>query len=117
MNSTDCANQAPQLRKPYKDPLVTLGLSVIPGLIGLFGIGHFYVGRPLRGIPFLVIGGIAAIMLIFRESSLLSGIVNSGVAAFLFVFLIFMLIASAADALMLARAYNKEGRASGIALW
>jgi len=111
MNSTDCANQAPQLRKPFKDPLVTLGLSVIPGIIGLFGIGHFYVGRPLRGIPFLVIGGIAAIMLIFRESSLLSGIVNSGVAALLYVFLLFILIASAVDALLLARAYNKEGMA------
>jgi TM2 domain-containing membrane protein YozV len=113
----DCADQAPQLRKPFKDPLVTLGLSVIPGSIGLFGIGHFYVGRPLRGIPFLVIGGIAAFLLIFHRYPLLSGIVNSSVASFLFVFLIIILIASAADALLLARAYNKEGQATGIALW
>lgn len=113
----DCAYQAPQLRKPFKDPLVTLGLSIIPGSIGLFGIGHFYIGRPLRGIPFLVIGGIAAILLIFREAPILSGMVNSSVASFLFVFLIVMLIASAADALLLAREYNKEGQATGIALW
>ncbi len=96
---------------------MTLGLSVIPGLIGLFGIGHFYVGRPLRGIPFLVVGGIAAFLLIFHESPLLSDIVNSSVAAFLFIFLVVMLITSAADALLLARAYNKEGQATGIALW
>jgi TM2 domain-containing membrane protein YozV len=117
MSSTDCADQAPKLRKPFKDPLVTLGLSIIPGLIGLFGIGHFYVGRPLRGISFLVVGGIAAFLLIFHQYPLLSGLVNSVVASFLIVFLIVMLIASVADALLLARAYNREGQATGIALW
>jgi hypothetical protein len=41
----------------------------------------------------------------------------SGVASFHFVPLIVMLIASAVDALQLARGHNKEGQATGTAPW
>ncbi len=64
-----------------------------------------------------MVGGMAAIPFIFREAPNLSGMVNSGVASFHFVPLIVMLIASAVDALLLARGHNKEGQATGTAPW
>ena len=34
----------------------TILLAVLPSLLGLYGIGHFYVGRIVRGIVILSIG-------------------------------------------------------------
>lgn len=95
---------------PHRSLLVTFAMAFIPGCIGLFGLGHFYVGKPYRGIPFLVLGGTLAVWMIFIDS-------DNYTHAFLFVSLSFMVLWSSLDAVLQARQYNTEGQATGIAPW
>ena len=46
-------NTTPSVGKSMSTVLL---LAILPGLVGVWGIGHFYIGRPLRGIAFLVPG-------------------------------------------------------------
>jgi hypothetical protein len=49
-------------RKP--SATVAFWLAVIPGLIGIFGLGHLYLGRIRRGYAFLSITAVLAVMLL-----------------------------------------------------
>lgn len=42
--------------RQYKSVGITTVLSIILGLIGIWGMGHFYIGEKRRGIAFLVTG-------------------------------------------------------------
>lgn len=53
-----------------KDPIVALLLALIPGLFGIWGIGHFYVDAVSRGIVLLVVGISLAIFLLLSLSIL-----------------------------------------------
>lgn len=58
--------------------IVTL-LAVIPGLLGFWGLGHFYAGKILRGTVFLIIG----LCLVFLNASFiaLSGLLSGPLIA------------------------------------
>jgi len=46
--------------------------AVLPSMIGIFGIGHFYLNRPLDGTGFLVGGILASVFGIFQGFNILS---------------------------------------------
>jgi len=56
--------------KELKNPGVAALLSAIFGLVGLWGIGHFYVGKIVRGIGFLIAGLILIGSIAFLSFSL-----------------------------------------------
>ena len=56
--------------KELKNPGFAALLSAIFGLVGLWGFGHFYVGRVLRGIGWLIAGVLLIISLAFLSFSL-----------------------------------------------
>ena len=39
-----------------KNPAITILLAALPGLIGILGMGHLYLGRVKRGVVYLVVG-------------------------------------------------------------
>lgn len=41
---------------PERDPRIALLLALIPGIIGLWGLGHIYMGLTERGLSFLGAG-------------------------------------------------------------
>jgi hypothetical protein len=41
---------------------LAFGLTAIPGLVGIFGLGHFYIGEWRRGYAFLSITAVLAIL-------------------------------------------------------
>ncbi|MBI4312433.1 MAG: zinc ribbon domain-containing protein [Chloroflexi bacterium] len=43
-------------RLPRKDPAVAALLASLPGLFGLLGIGHIYVGQTGKGVAWLIAG-------------------------------------------------------------
>jgi len=47
----------------YKSEGITILLAVIPSLVGIYGLGHFYVGKIAKGILWLISGGL--LLLIF----------------------------------------------------
>lgn len=49
-----------------------IALAMIPGIIGLMGIGHIYIGRIARGIVILIIGIIIFLLAIVRFQYALS---------------------------------------------
>jgi TM2 domain-containing membrane protein YozV len=49
-----------------KDPMIALLLALIPGLFGIWGIGHFYVEEFGKGILLLFLGLILAFIMILN---------------------------------------------------
>ncbi|HUV24550.1 MAG TPA: hypothetical protein VMW26_03880 [Methanomassiliicoccales archaeon] len=49
-----------------KNPMIALLLALIPGLSGIWGIGHFYVGEFGKGILLLFLGIILAFIMILN---------------------------------------------------
>jgi TM2 domain-containing membrane protein YozV len=45
---------AGQLRLPRKSRVLAIMLALVPGAVGLFGLGHFYTGRRVHGVLLLV---------------------------------------------------------------
>ena len=64
-------------RKPKKDPIVALLLELVPGFVGVLGIGHFYLGDWKKGLMFMIgywiylFFGITTIYLTFPFGALL----------------------------------------------
>jgi TM2 domain-containing membrane protein YozV len=59
-------SETPVTLERSKDPTVALILALVPGLFGIWGIGHIYVGEITKGI-LLLFGGIilGIIMILF----------------------------------------------------
>jgi TM2 domain-containing membrane protein YozV len=116
MNGSSSPPQKQLACRPQKDVLLALALSFLPAVVGFFGIGHFYLGKALRGIAFFIVGGFAAFLIVFGDPYL--GIGHSDLFhTFLFVFLSLLVIANIVDVYMLVGRYNREGGTTGIAPW
>jgi hypothetical protein len=66
---TEGPAQFPRTAPIPRSPVVTLILAVVPGFLGIMGVGHFYVGRVRRG-AFLLVSGVslaAAFAWLLRE--------------------------------------------------
>jgi TM2 domain-containing membrane protein YozV len=50
-------------RTRRKDPLIAVLLAIIPGLFGIWGLGHIYVGQTARGVQLLITGIVITILL------------------------------------------------------
>jgi hypothetical protein len=48
-----------------KDMSGSLWLGAIVGLVGIFGIGHLFLGRTRRGLAFLAMTGVLAVYVLF----------------------------------------------------
>ncbi len=59
-----------------KSSAATTIAAVLPSLIGVLGMGHFYLNRPLDGIGFLAGGIIISVVGIFQGFNLLAGLFN-----------------------------------------
>lgn len=57
-----------------KDTTITVLLALLPGLIGLFGIGHIYVGQTQKGLIWLVIGIVLAVLAFIGSFFFICGI-------------------------------------------
>jgi len=57
-----------------KSSAVTTIAAVLPSLIGVLGMGHFYLNRPLDGIGFLAGGIITMILGIFQGFNIITGL-------------------------------------------
>jgi TM2 domain-containing membrane protein YozV len=56
-------NQYPQQYAPYaKNPRLATKLAAVLGLLGIMGIGHLYMRKPIKGILLLFIGGFFALL-------------------------------------------------------
>ena len=51
-------------RARRKDPLIAVLLAIIPGLFGIWGLGHIYVGQTQRGVQLLITGIVITVLLL-----------------------------------------------------
>lgn len=65
-------SQTPVYIGRKKDPMIALLLALVPGLFGIWGIGHFYVGEFGKGILLLGLGIFLAFIMIL---SIICGLV------------------------------------------
>jgi len=95
----------------HKSPGLAAILALVPGIIGLMGIGHMYVGRLAAGIVFLI-GGLILIVLTLVAFALapLGGILFGIVLLILWISLGF-------DAYNLAKKFNKAVEETGKTPW
>ncbi len=59
INCPSCYQEAPRVESSAprpKDPRVALALALLPALLGLWGLGHVYMGFKERGLYYLGIG-------------------------------------------------------------
>ncbi len=56
-----------------KSSSATTVWAVIPGLLGIFGVAHFYLNRPLEGLIILLVGIIPTFLLLGSSMWLLPG--------------------------------------------
>lgn len=49
-------------------PLIATLLALFPGILGFLGLGHFYIGKKMRGICYLIFG-ISAMVFIYAHPS------------------------------------------------
>jgi hypothetical protein len=101
----------------HKSPGIAAVLALVPGLFGLMGIGHIYVGRVKRGISLLVVGIILAAL---SYGSILLGLVayELGVAAIVFgIILLILWIWQILNAYSLAKQFNKAVEETGKEPW
>jgi len=93
-----------------KDPTIAALLALIVGFFGLFGIGHIYVGRIMKGIMFLVIGFVL-IALVFVGTLF----IFCGIPFLLIGFVVWIL--QTLDAHKLAIQYNEVLQRTGRPPW
>ena len=122
----DAANDLENPRPEWireKDPNITLILALIPGLFGLMGIGHLYIGKIARGILFLLIGLIigpifaGGIYLLIMEGVMPDPIDLLIAGGFLILIIAIVLIGSTIDAYEQAKTYNHVLRTRGSPPW
>lgn len=80
-----------QIKK--KTPLIAITLALIPGVFGIFGLGHIYAGKIRRGIILLIVGIVVVPICIFGIFLLgfLGSLVFGGSAGWGFVALLIIL--------------------------
>jgi hypothetical protein len=101
-----------------KDPGIAVILALLPGLIGIMGIGHIYVGKMVTGFLLLVTG---LFLYSLAGASILIGFFTMGAGFILTVVIVLVillvLIVQTLDANKLAKNYNDHVLMYGRAPW
>ncbi len=102
----------------HKSPGIAAVLALILGIVGLWGIGHIYVGRLGRGIVLLIVGIILAVL---TYGSIFLGFITLGLgfigAIFFGVITFGVWIWQIFDAYSLAKRFNAAVQQTGQAPW
>jgi len=93
-----------------KDTTITVLLALLPGLIGLFGIGHIYVGQTQKGLIWLVIGIVLAVLAFIGSFFFICGIPFLIIGFVLWIY-------QTLEADKLARQYNEVLQRTGQPPW
>lgn len=93
-------------------------LAAVPGIFGLMGIGHIYVGKIGKGIALLILGILLSILvygsLVVAALTFGLGLIFTlGFALLLFILWIYQIV----DAYNLAKRFNREAQATGRPPW
>lgn len=102
--------------------MIALILALVLGLFGIWGIGHIYLGRIVRGVGFLLLGLLApSIILILTLGALVGAgsfpIVVLGLLILLLIVLFILFVLHVYDAYALANRYNEILERTGMAPW
>ena len=110
-----------------KNPGIAAVLALLLGIVGLWGIGHIYVGKIKRGIVLLVLGIVLVIVAVVGflgvlfAGALLGGVgglfAGLGVGLLFFVIVIAGWIWQTYDAYKLAKRFNAYVEQNGKAPW
>ena len=98
-------------------------LALLPGFIGLFGIGHIYVGKIVKGIILLLVGLIVVpfitLGVAFGLFAFGSGAVGGGIALIVVLGIVWIVIWiwQTFDAYKLANDYNAHVQRTGLPPW
>ena len=96
-------------RNFYKSEGTTLVLSLVLGLVGLQGIGHFYVGKVAKGLGFLI----GSLILLVAGFGTLDFVVGYVLIVAYFVILLWQIV----DSRKLCQYYNGYVSSSGKSPW
>lgn len=108
---------------PPKSPGVAALLALLLGFFGLFGIGHIYVGKIVKGIVLLVIGIVAMPLFVLSSFFGFSFLGDSGIRAWIILAIIagiawlVIWIWQTFDAYRLANEYNAHVQRTGLPPW
>ena len=101
-----------------KDPDIATILALLPGLIGIMGIGHLYVGKMMPGLLFLLLGIILGSLAV---GTAFLGFMTMGagfiLTAIILVVYLIILIFQTLEANKLAKHYNDQVVRYGRAPW
>jgi hypothetical protein len=101
-----------------KDSGIATILALLPGLMGIMGIGHVYVGKIVQGFLLLILGIFLDALLV---GSIFLGFITMGVGFILTVIILavilIVLIFQTLDANRLAKQYNDHVLRYGRAPW
>jgi len=105
-----------------RDPRITFLIGMIPGLIGIYGLGHFYIGKTIRGLV-LFLMGVLVFNRIFLGLLLYLLVAGWGGESDLYGYLPWLIlgalvgIAQAFDSFFLSRKYNAIVTKGGMTPW